>query len=616
MGHVLILSIGPVQDFIASARRSRDLWFGSWLLSELSKAIGLAMAHACGLEALVFPGVARLEDLLTGSETSVANKIVVRVPDGIEPADLAARARAALEKRLRQVREKAFERIQDKVEGGPYFLAERAEAQISELIELSWASAPEVSPEGYQKARKATEALLAARFNTRLWGRVPWGDHVPKSSLDGVRESVLVEGLFDRVQQGLTSAETVRTQYGVGPSERLCGVGLLKRHGRREGSRYSHRFLSTGHLAAWPLLERVSAMASNVQVVQAWNDYLGTLQRLHVSLEESEAPRDRSHEVLGPYDGSLLFEGRVAELFEGVLDRNDRRQRTSEARQALAGFLRIIGVSTPLPYYAVLLADGDRMGEAIDRQPSFEGHKEISRKLDEFARGARDIVEKDHRGELIYSGGDDVLAFVPLHRAIACARQLAERFAELLAPFGIEESCPSLSVGLGISHFMDPMGQALHLARNAEKLAKQTRNALAVIVDKRSGPATQVSGVWGTVDRDLDVFVEMHVEDLVPDGAAYELRELGALLDGAAGTARRTLKDLVGKEAERILRRKQPAHGAKAEIAAEGLDYLRPRLAAEGIPAIADRLIIARLLAEAQVQAQVPETSATKGEAL
>jgi hypothetical protein len=51
------------------------------------------------------------------------------------------------------------------------------------------------------------------------------------------------------------------------------------------------------------------------------------------SVEESEVPRDRGHEVLGPYDGSLLFEGRVAELFEGVLDRNDRRQRISEARK-------------------------------------------------------------------------------------------------------------------------------------------------------------------------------------------------------------------------------------------------------------------------------------------
>lgn len=36
--YLATLAIGPVQGFIAAARRSRDLWFGSYLLSEVSKA--------------------------------------------------------------------------------------------------------------------------------------------------------------------------------------------------------------------------------------------------------------------------------------------------------------------------------------------------------------------------------------------------------------------------------------------------------------------------------------------------------------------------------------------------------------------------------------------------
>lgn len=609
MRHVLIIAIGPVQDFIASARRCRDLWFGSWLLSELSKAIGLEMVRACDFHALVFPGVSSVDALLAGSDTSVANKIVVRIPDGMAPADVAERARAALSRRLKQICDKAFERIHDQVEGYPYFKEDRARLQINELIELLWATAPETSPGGYQAARKQAEALLAARSNTRLWGNVSWGDYVPKSSIDGARESVLLEELYNRVRQGLTSAEAVRKNYGVGVSERLCGVGLLKRHGKREGSRYAHRFLSTGHLAAWPLLQRVSALASDEGVQQAWNSYIGTLRLLQAPLEEAEVPRDRNHEVLGAYDGSLLFEGRVAELFEGVLDRNERRSRTSEARRALATFLQAIGIQTPLPYYAILLADGDRMGDAIDRQTSFEGHQRISQKLDEFARKARSLVEEDHLGELIYSGGDDVLAFVPLHRAIACARELSAEFARCLSSFATPTSSPTLSVGIGVSHFMEPMGAALNVARRAERLAKETRNALAVIVDKRSGSATEASGPWGTLDKDLDVFVDMHVRDLVPDGAAFELSELGTLLEGATGEAGEALRKLVRKEAERILRRKQPAHGAEAAIAQKDLAYLLARVEQEGIPTIADladRLIIARLLAEAQGQAMLP----------
>src|SRR5437016_2992527 len=79
MKHLLSISIGPVQDFIATARRSRDLWFGSWLLSELSKAAALAIVQNSGgdLESLVFPAPASINALSPNDNTlSVANKIV------------------------------------------------------------------------------------------------------------------------------------------------------------------------------------------------------------------------------------------------------------------------------------------------------------------------------------------------------------------------------------------------------------------------------------------------------------------------------------------------------------------------------------------------------------
>ena len=55
MRHLFICTIGPVQDFIKTARRSRDLWYGSWMLSELSKAA----AKEVGKENLIFPAPAK-----------------------------------------------------------------------------------------------------------------------------------------------------------------------------------------------------------------------------------------------------------------------------------------------------------------------------------------------------------------------------------------------------------------------------------------------------------------------------------------------------------------------------------------------------------------------------
>ena len=101
MPYVLQIHIGPVQSFIAAARRSRDLWFGSWLLSELSKAAAKSIAEnkGEGINALVFPAPASLEDLAANSALNVANKIVA-VVNGRWPRS--CRSRPALSIRTRR----------------------------------------------------------------------------------------------------------------------------------------------------------------------------------------------------------------------------------------------------------------------------------------------------------------------------------------------------------------------------------------------------------------------------------------------------------------------------------------------------------------------------------
>ncbi|MDM7323637.1 MAG: type III-B CRISPR-associated protein Cas10/Cmr2, partial [Thermus sp.] len=39
MNHLLAISLGPVQEFIATARRTRDLYAGSRLLSEAAAEV-------------------------------------------------------------------------------------------------------------------------------------------------------------------------------------------------------------------------------------------------------------------------------------------------------------------------------------------------------------------------------------------------------------------------------------------------------------------------------------------------------------------------------------------------------------------------------------------------
>ena len=69
-----------------------------------------------------------------------------------------------------------------------------------------------------------------------------------------------------------------------------------------------------------------------------------------------------------------------------------------------------------------------------------------------FASEAREIVH-EHNGVLVYAGGDDVLAFVPVDRSLDCARGLHDTFGQLLQEWGEKVGTKiTLSVGVAIGH--------------------------------------------------------------------------------------------------------------------------------------------------------------------
>lgn len=643
MVHLLALSLGPVQELIVAARRTRDLWFGSWMLSELARAAGQSIVATCGAENLIFPAAGRLGDL----DATFANKIFARTPG--DPVPVAKAVEQAVKDRLAELRDKTFERLY----GDAGFHRKEAEAQVDHLIEIQWTSAAE-GADGYAAARDRAEELLAARKNTRLWREVSWGAEVAKSSIDGLRESVIEDSLF-----GVLPAPELYRRFRVGEGERLCGVGLLKRWGRRTVQKrerrrlaaddtQDHHFLSTGHLAAGPVLERLERLAERPEAVEeaarltaSWKAFEATLSPEILKEQRVFVPGHDSA-VLGPYDASLLFENRLPALFPEIETPRGRRERAKDPATALRAFLKEVGVPTPCPYYAILRADGDRMGKAIDAQRDAPAHQALSVALSEFSAKARQIVEETHRGELVYAGGDDVLAFVPLHLAVRCARALALDFAERLHDFpaandspAAKADRPTLSVGLAVVHFQESLRGALDLAHQAEVEAKRARDrvepslraagkdlegGIAWFVSKRSGPPLRISGPGAEVAGQLEELARFHRDDRISDKAAYELRSLARLLDGTdaplpsdpeearlESRRRADLTEVVRLEAARILRRKQPKQGEAEEIEARDRKRLHDLIrACPSLEEFADRLIAARLLAEAQLQAWGP----------
>ncbi|MBS1791598.1 MAG: type III-B CRISPR-associated protein Cas10/Cmr2 [Acidobacteria bacterium] len=581
--YLMAIAIGPVQEFIATARRSRDLWFGSWLLSQMSKAVAEVIVKRYKKESLIFPASDDPNDLDVGSDFTVVNKIIAVVEN---PEQLAKEIKTALDTTLETMRQRAYKDIPR----DEYFDKDgedRAIKQVADLKEFFWAAVP---LNDYRDSRELVEAMLAARKNTRDFRSTKdWADAVPKSSLDGLRESVIKDKAYDDL-----SEEELRRRYRVRPGERLCGVGLLKRLGNL---REDDSFFSTSHVAALPLL---SSLKDDCEPVV--KQYIEKLKKHGISetdLNEVPLPPSKKAypKAFQRNDGHLLFKERLRDYFPGKSQMEKEKRKLAEDALACFNKQAFGQDKEPLAYYALLLADGDRMGAVIDAQPDKDRHRALSLKLSEFAKGVRKIAENEpHHGSLVYSGGDDVLAFLPLHTALDCARALATDFQDKLNEFKDAESkSPTLSVGIAISHHLDPLSDALELARSAEKEAKRVegKNALCVKVDKRSGEVTTVKGKRGELEERLEYFTLLHIAEAVPDGAAYELRDLAERL--------KELKDAQQPEAIRILKRKRGGHGQES-LDKKVIERLEALVEKVELAELADELIVARLLAAAKEQ--------------
>ena len=162
-GYLYILALGPVQDFIAAARTTRDLWFGSHLLSEISKAAAKQIAEDGGK--LIFPalktGAAELEPRNDPDAFNVANIILVELPEGNDPREINKHARDAARKRWRTFADPAKKIANDVVDDKIW------NEQIDNVIEFYAAWVPSPNPEKYGETRARLMRLLAARKSTR-----------------------------------------------------------------------------------------------------------------------------------------------------------------------------------------------------------------------------------------------------------------------------------------------------------------------------------------------------------------------------------------------------------------------------------------------------------------
>ena len=144
------------------------------------------------------------------------------------------------------------------------------------------------------------------------------------------------------------------------------------------------------------------------------------------------------------------------------------------------------------------------------------------------------------------------------------------------------------------------------MARTAERIAKKQRDSLAIILSKRNGGDTTITGQWNSpFFGDLQWLVQQHQNEDIPDGFIFELRELHQRFDFALAqdaNQAATWHTIIGLEAKRILERKQTPRGKK--VNASVIQKINAMLASAGATNAAQRLdevvglnIVARELA-------------------
>ena len=145
------------------------------------------------------------------------------------------------------------------------------------------------------------------------------------------------------------------------------------------------------------------------------------------------------------------------------------------------------------PFYAVLLMDGDSLGVHMSK---VENAKPISNALNTFTGSVPALVEQ-HNGYLIYAGGDDVLALLPLEDALTCAAAVRALYLKCFEKY--PKITTTISAAVEFAHIKMPLTKVLRDAHNLlDEVAKEAtgRDAIAVRVWNPGGMALQWAQPW------------------------------------------------------------------------------------------------------------------------
>lgn len=160
-------------------------------------------------------------------------------------------------------------------------------------------------------------------------------------------------------------------------------------------------------------------------------------------------------------------------------------------------------------YYAIVRSDGDNMGTIIKTLDTDEKIRSFSKTCLNYCAGIADIVHDDFGGVTIFSGGDDLLAILPVENSngntvFDFSKRANDYFVECFKNLSDEVS---LSLGICVCYKKFPLYEALeesaHMLFDVAKA--DDKNRVAIRFQKHSG---QSEGLV-IPNKDMEKFIEL-----------------------------------------------------------------------------------------------------------
>jgi CRISPR-associated protein Cmr2 len=602
----LIVQLGPVQDFIAAARSTRDLWSGSYLLALLTANAIKAVTDQLGADNIIFPALRGqgVFDILHQNE--VYSKIFYKAGEDQEHS---------LWERMYGHDEKACRRLLNPTlpnrfvalvpENQAEALGEAAAKAISDsLHEISKACFKQFV--SLAKQANATEALIKDMekrwykqvdlFPQISWAATPWQHDVDQAIADfanfpintSKEKTWTPHKIMSEYRQVAQKISTYRDNSGF--------LWMLNYHraefalAARRNTRDFEQFVTDENQNATPK----DALTGKEEIIgneDLWNN-LSPLK--NSPFKKNEGPYGAVSIIKRLWwrteTGFLGSKLQVpANVLKRAMDLDSVADVAARNEGGQGAQTDADGERMPKnPYVAIIALDGDQMGKWVsgDKAPKLldqvsqiartylesinidvdlpralspSYHMQFSEALSNFATYLAGPVVEHHQGQLIYAGGDDVLAMVPADQALNCARTLRAAFrgmagelpeeqrsydlastqngfvlADNAYPLVVPGPAAEVSVGIAIGHYKHPLQAMVREAQNAEHRAKSTehydRAAFAVSLVKRGGETIHWGAKWNSGALKLyDAYCELRKGENPPVAARFPYA-LAALL--------------------------------------------------------------------------------------